>query len=114
MANCATTFFNSTTIVPVTLNGNQTQWQQETDVLVEEAIDRGYSLVLWNDDVNTFDHVATTLVEVCGHSWEQAEQCALLIHNNGKYAVQHGDYNDLKDKCLQICDRLINATVEER
>jgi ATP-dependent Clp protease adapter protein ClpS len=64
----------------------------ETDVL--ELVDtktvttNPYQLVVWNDDVNTFEWVIETLVEVCGHTQEQAEQCAYIIHFNGKYAVK--------------------------
>jgi ATP-dependent Clp protease adaptor protein ClpS len=56
--------------------------------------------------------VIETLMEICGHSEEQAEQCALLIHTQGKYAVQHGEYNELKPKVEAILDRGINATLE--
>lgn len=83
---------------------------EETDVLIEEG--HQHVLVVWNDDVNTFDWVITTLMEVCDHSEEQAEQCALLIHMKGKYGVKHGDYETLKPMCEAICERLINATIE--
>jgi ATP-dependent Clp protease adaptor protein ClpS len=70
------------------------------------------SLVVWNDDVNTFDWVIETLVTICGHTQEQAEQCALLIHTKGKYAVKTGSYDLLKPQCDAITDRSINATIE--
>ncbi|MGQ0737425.1 MAG: ATP-dependent Clp protease adaptor ClpS [Bacteroidota bacterium] len=69
-------------------------------------------LVVWNDEVNTFEWVIETLMEVCGHSEEQAEQCAYIIHFRGKYAVQNGSYEELKPQCDAITDRGINATVE--
>lgn len=84
---------------------------KETDLLEEEG--QSHVLIVWNDDVNTFDWVIETLIEVCDHSPEQAEQCALLIHNKGKYGVKQGDYNILKPMCDAICERLINATIEE-
>jgi ATP-dependent Clp protease adaptor protein ClpS len=71
-----------------------------------------YQLIVWNDDVNTFEWVIETLVEVCGHSYEQAEQCAYIIHFNGKYAVKKGSYEHLRPKCDAILERGINATVE--
>ena len=80
------------------------------DVL--EEVDRSYSLVVWNDEVNTFEWVIDTLVEVCGHSEEQAEQCAMIIHTQGKYAVKHGSYDDLKPQREAIVDRGISATIE--
>lgn len=89
----------------------QTETGEETDVLTEETT--GYNLILWNDDVNTFEWVIDTLIEICGHAQEQAEQCAMLIHHKGKYAVKTGSYEVLKPQCDAINDRLINATIEE-
>ena len=83
--------------------------EQETDVLDSN----GYMLIVWNDDVNTFDWVIKTLVEVCRHEPEQAEQCALIIHQKGKYGVKNGGYDELKAMCDIITDRGIGATVEE-
>lgn len=83
----------------------------DTDILLDEG--QTHILVVWNDDINTFDWVIQTLVEVCGHSPEQAEQCALIIHTKGKYGVKQGDYQTLKPMCDSICERLINATIEE-
>jgi ATP-dependent Clp protease adaptor protein ClpS len=71
-----------------------------------------YSLIVWNDDINSFDWVIATLMEICNHSQEQAEQCAMLIHLQGKYAVKHGNYNALKPLCHSILQRGIGATVE--
>lgn len=71
-----------------------------------------YQLIVWNDEVNTFDWVIETLMEVCGHSEEQAEQCAFIIHFKGKYAVKNGTYDTLKPMCNTINDRGINATIE--
>lgn len=84
--------------------------QFDTDVL--EELEKMYSLIVWNDEVNTFEWVIETLVEVCGHSEEQAEQCALIIHTQGKYAVKHGSYEDLKPQCDAINERGIGATIE--
>jgi ATP-dependent Clp protease adaptor protein ClpS len=83
----------------------------DTEVL-EEVISP-FSLVVWNDEVNTFEWVIETLVEVCGHNFEQAEQCALFIHHKGKYAVKNGEYDTLKPMCDAITERGIGATVEE-
>ncbi len=70
------------------------------------------SLVVWNDEVNTFEHVIETLIQVCGHSQEQAEQCSYIIHFQGKYAVKEGSYEELKPMCDAITERGIGATVE--
>jgi ATP-dependent Clp protease adaptor protein ClpS len=84
---------------------------EEVDVLTDEG--NRYVLVVWNDDVNTFEWVIQTLIEVCGHSPEQAEQCAMIIHFKGKYGVKEGDYDTLRPLCEAICDRMIQATIEE-
>ncbi|MBG9378256.1 ATP-dependent Clp protease adaptor ClpS [Panacibacter sp. DH6] len=82
----------------------------ELDVLTAEQFP--YNLVVWNDDVNTFDWVIQTLVEVCEHTEEQAEQCSIIIHYKGKCAVKNGDYDTLKPMCNAITERNINATIE--
>ncbi len=84
---------------------------EETGLLEDEG--QSHILVVWNDDVNTFDWVIETLVEVCGHTEEQAEQCALLIHTKGRYGVKQGDIEVLKPMCEAICERMISATIEE-
>ncbi len=84
--------------------------EEEVDVLTSN--DEACQLIVWNDDVNTFEWVIETLVEVCGHTKEQAEQCAYFIHFQGKYAVKKGSYKRLKNMCDAITDRGINATVE--
>jgi ATP-dependent Clp protease adaptor protein ClpS len=87
-----------------------TKTADETDVLL--AIEYSCTLIVWNDEVNTFEWVIETLIEVCGHTEVQAEQCSLIIHNNGKYAVKEGDYEILKPMCDAITERGINATIE--
>lgn len=83
---------------------------EDTDVLT--ASDDPCSLIVWNDEVNTFEWVIQTLMEVCDHSLEQAEQCAMIIHTKGKYAVKRGAYEELKPLCDAITDRGIGATIE--
>ncbi|MEO9022590.1 MAG: ATP-dependent Clp protease adaptor ClpS [Ginsengibacter sp.] len=85
--------------------------RDETDVLTHDGND--CQLVVWNDEVNTFDWVIKTLIDVCGHSAEQAEQSAMIIHTKGKYAVKEGSYDTLKPMCDAITERGIGATVEE-
>lgn len=85
---------------------------EETDVDVLTDFEKVYQIVVWNDEINTFEWVILTLMEVCGHSEEQAEQCAMLIHTKGKYAVKNGTYDDLKPQCDAITDRGIGATLE--
>lgn len=70
------------------------------------------NLVVHNDDVNTFDFVIDTLMEVCGHDALQAEQCTFIIHYKGKCAVKKGSFSELKPMCLEILERGINATID--
>lgn len=80
------------------------------DVLVETQ--DPLHLIVWNDEVNTFEWVIETLVEICSHSQEQAEQCAYIIHYKGKYAVKEGSLEELKPMCNAITERGIGATIE--
>ncbi|MFN3849546.1 MAG: ATP-dependent Clp protease adaptor ClpS [Spirosomataceae bacterium] len=87
----------------------------ETEVLEDISIDldsiKLYELVVFNDDINTFDHVINTLMEVCNHTPEQAEQCTLLIHYKGKASVKSGDFDELAPLRNAICQRKISAEV---
>ena len=86
----------------------QTQEVEITDVLSEEL----HNLIVWNDDVNTFDWVITSLVDICGHDSLQAEQCALIIHHKGKCSVKKGSFTDLRPKAEALIDRGIQATID--
>ena len=80
---------------------------------VTQTLTEAYcTLIVWNDEVNTFDWVIETLIQVCGHSAEQAEQCAVIIDSRGKYAVKEGEYDILKPQCDAITERGIGATIE--
>jgi ATP-dependent Clp protease adaptor protein ClpS len=88
----------------------------DTDFLEVEDVsvdtEKMYHLIIWNDDVNTFDWVIQALMEICNHTYEQAEQCSILIHFKGKYAVKEGSYEELEPMCTAITDRGISATIE--
>lgn len=86
------------------------KFQEETDILLEDAVTS--KLIIYNDEVNTFDWVIETLIDVCKHSFEQAEQCSLLIHYKGKYAVKTGELAILRPMKDAIIDRGINATIQ--
>jgi ATP-dependent Clp protease adaptor protein ClpS len=90
----------------------RTQTFEETEVDVLTAFEKPYQIIVWNDEVNTFEWVIETLIDVCGHTEEQAEQCAMLIHTKGKYAVKKGNYDDLKPQTDAITERGIGATLE--
>lgn len=69
-------------------------------------------IVLHNDDVNTFDHVIDSLVDVCDHSSVQAEQCAWIVHNNGKCSVKRGTYDQLEARCHALQQRGLSAVIQ--
>ncbi len=69
-------------------------------------------LIVYNDDFNTFGHVINTLIEVCGHNPEQAEQCTMIIHHKGKCPVKSGDTKHLSSMCKKITERRITAKIE--
>lgn len=82
------------------------------EVLLEELVDIEESeLIVFNDDVNTFEHVTKILIKVCEHTPEQAEQCTLIIHYKGKCAVKKGSREKLKPMCQAILEAGIQATV---
>lgn len=71
-----------------------------------------HTLILHNDDVNTFDHVIDTLIEVCDHDPMQAEQCAWFVHYRGKCDVKHGSFEPLNELRRELNSRGLEATVE--
>ena len=81
------------------------------EVLLKEEVVKQNEIVLHNDDVNTFDHVIDTLVDVCEHTAEQAEQCALLVHYKGKCTVKTGEYNDLEPRCSRLLNAGLSAEI---
>lgn len=81
------------------------------EVLEEVKTTELNDLVVFNDDINTFDHVINTLVKVCKHTAEQAEQCALIIHYRGKCAVKTGSFIELKPMKEAICEAGIDARI---
>ena len=97
-------------VIMIYLSSTRPYEMEETDLLTET--ENPWSLIVWNDEVNTFEWVIETLIDVCGHSPEQAEQCAFIIHYKGKYAVKQGSYDELKPQCDAITERGIGATLE--
>lgn len=94
------------------LNNPRTREESVADIDILTDAEEPYSLIVWNDEVNSFDWVIQTLMEVCKHTTEQAEQCAMIIHTQGKYGVKRGSYEELKPMCDAITDRGIGATIE--
>ncbi|QBA64735.1 ATP-dependent Clp protease adaptor ClpS [Muriicola soli] len=87
--------------------GQKEKYSEE--LLLEEVTVKQHEIVLFNDDVNTFDHVIETLIGVCDHTPEQAEQCSLIVHYNGKCTVKTGEYDDLKPRCSRLLQAGLSA-----
>ncbi|MCK5067278.1 MAG: ATP-dependent Clp protease adaptor ClpS [Bacteroidales bacterium] len=69
-------------------------------------------LVLHNDEVNTFDYVMETLVDICDHSMTQAEQCATITHYKGKCEVRSGSLSEMKELRYKLISRGLKASVD--
>jgi ATP-dependent Clp protease adaptor protein ClpS len=80
-------------------------------VVLKESISLNNEIILFNDDVNTFDHVIETLIRVCNHTPEQAEQCSLIVHYNGKCTVKTGQLKELIPQCIQLLDAGLSAEI---
>ena len=80
-------------------------------LVLEEDVKKLTEIILFNDDVNTFDHVIATLIDVCDHTPEQAEQCSLIVHYKGKCTVKTGEYEDLKPRCSKLLQAGLSAEI---
>ncbi len=85
--------------------------QKLVDVLEAIEITDVKDLVVFNDDINTFEHVINTLIRVCKHGREQAEQCTWIIHYKGKCAVKTGSFEQLDPMREAICQEGIDAKI---
>jgi ATP-dependent Clp protease adaptor protein ClpS len=96
--------------MPIEKVGKPVYHEEKAVEVMEEGIDVK-DLVVFNDDVNTFEHVIKTLIRVCKHTAEQAEQCTMLIHYKGKCAVKTGLFEELKPMKDGICEAGIDAKI---
>ena len=80
---------------------------ENTDLLADIK-----DVILYNDDFNTFDFVIQSLIEICGHKSEQAEQCALIVHFKGKCSVKSGSYSDMKLICQELLERKLTVEIQ--
>ena len=91
---------------------NSPDLQLEEVILDDVKEARVRELVLYNDDVNTFEHVIEALIEVCEHDLVQAEQCTYIVHYNGKCSVKNGSYLKLKPMKEGLSDRGLSAVIK--
>lgn len=82
-----------------------------TQTVVETVVTDTYSILLFNDDVNTFDWVIQCLIDICEHTPTQAEQCAWIVHYKGKYVVKSGEKRDMIDRGMALLDRGLTIEV---
>lgn len=88
------------------------QLEEALEVVVEK--DKQYALILYNDDVNTFDHVINCLIRICNHQPSQAEQCATIVHFKGKCQVSSGSLTEMQAQCTALLDELLSAKIEDK
>ena len=81
--------------------------KEEVDVLEQKA--HQHEIVLHNDEVNTFDFVINSLISVCEHTEEQAEQCTWLVHFKGKCTVKTGELKELEPRCSKLLSLGLSA-----
>lgn len=79
---------------------------------LDELLDEEKQIIIYNDDVNTFQHVIECLIKYCDHESMQAEQCAHIIHNNGKCSVKGGSYTKLKPIHETLLEKGLNSRIE--
>ncbi len=89
-----------------------TKEKVKEEVKIEELLGQEHVIVLFNDDVNTFDHVIETLVAVCKHDPLQAEQCAMIVHYKGKCDVKTGSMKELIPMCSSLLDAGLSAEIQ--
>ncbi|MBL6647798.1 MAG: ATP-dependent Clp protease adaptor ClpS [Flavobacteriaceae bacterium] len=81
------------------------------EILIDSDSSHENEIILYNDDVNTFDHVIDTLIKVCDHTLEQAKQCSIIVHYKGKCSVKTGSYSDLKPRCTKLLEAGLSAEI---
>ena len=81
---------------------------KEEAVVLEKEVNQ-HHIVLHNDEVNTFDFVINSLINVCEHTEEQAEQCTWLVHFKGKCTVKTGELKELELRCSKLLSLGLSA-----
>ncbi|MGV3629757.1 MAG: ATP-dependent Clp protease adaptor ClpS [Bacteroidota bacterium] len=89
-----------------------TEVEFSPEVEAIEALVGERDLIVFNDDVNTFDHVIDSFIKICKHESVQAEQCAWIIHFNGKCQIKKGSYEELEPMCTALLDRGLSAEIQ--
>src|SRR5699024_5566810 len=99
-------------IVKMEVMHTQEQVLEKEKIETLEKEDKENEIVVFNDDVNTFDYVIEMLMKTCDHDFLQAEQCTLLIHYKGKCGVKSGSYDDLEPRCSKLLEGGLSAEIQ--
>ena len=91
-------------------NNNSTETKQEESVEIKK--EKNHHIVLFNDELNSFDHVIECLVKYCRHNTIQAEQCASIVHFNGKCSVKVGDIDSLIGINNSLTENKLNSEIQ--
>ena len=93
------------------MNKEKPQIEKESEAELLTQVEREHEIILYNDDVNTFEHVINTLVAYCDHTYQQAEQCAYIVHYSGKCAVKSGSYEELEPICVKLLEAQLSVEI---
>lgn len=86
--------------------------KKKSQTKLDEILSKSYVLILENDDYNTFDWVITCLMKVCKHEYEQASQCAHIVHFSGKCDVKYGDIETISEMKSKLQNAGLSVTME--
>lgn len=92
------------------MSGTSVEIEEEIDI--SELLTDTKKIVIYNDDVNTFDHVIECLIDICKHDAIQAEQLTVLIHYKGKAIVKEGEFEKLEPMCTALANKGLSAVIE--
>lgn len=84
----------------------------EETILAKHVLKDLRDLILYNDDVNSFEHVINCLVQYCEHDLIQAEQCAYIVHHKGKCGIKRGTFEKLKPICEVLLEKGLSAKID--
>jgi len=82
---------------------------EDIEKAIEDLIDNSHQIILYNDDINSFDYVIRVLRKVCNHDQLQAEQCAQIVHHNGQCSIKQGSYTALRPICAALNNLKLDA-----
>lgn len=94
-------------MIMMTMTTTETEVSEEVQINQDEES----KIVLYNDHVNSFEHVIMCLVAFCDHGFHQAEQCATIVHHKGKCAVKHGSKEDMIERAKKLSEEHLTVEV---